>query len=44
LENGVIEKCEDGKGFHSPLVLVPKKSGKIRLCSDFKGTLNKVLS
>jgi hypothetical protein len=44
LENGVIEKCEDGKGFHSPLVLVPKKSGKIRLCSDFKGTLNKVLT
>ena len=44
VKNGVIEECQDGKGFHSPLVLTPKKSGKIRVCSDFKGTLNMVLT
>ena len=43
LDDGIIEKCEDGKGFHSPLHIVPKKGNKIRICSDFKSTLNQCL-
>jgi len=41
LKDGVIETCEDGGGFHSPLQIVPKKGNKIRICSDFKQSLNK---
>jgi len=43
LSSGIIEKCPDGKGFHSPLHIVPKKGNKIRICSDFKSTLNQCL-
>lgn len=44
LDSDVIEECPDGGGFHSPLHIVPKKNGKIRICSDFKQSLNKCLS
>jgi hypothetical protein len=43
LDSGIIENCPDGKGFHSPLHIVPKKGNKIRICSDFKSTLNQCL-
>ena len=44
LRNGVIEPCNDPKGFNSPIIIVPKKSGKPRVCANFKNTLNKCLS
>ena len=43
LKNGVIEPCEDPKGFSSPIVTVKKKDGSIRMCANFKPTLNQVL-
>ena len=40
---GVIEPCEDPKGFNSPVFAVRKKNGKVRVVANFKRTLNKVL-
>ena len=40
---GVIEPCNDPKGFNSPVFAVRKKNGKIRVVANFKRTLNKVL-
>jgi hypothetical protein len=42
-KDGIIEPCPDGKGFHSPLVIVKKKTGGLRICSDFKSSLNQCL-
>ena len=44
LENGVIENCPNPKGWNSPLVTVGKKTGKLRVCANFKNTLNRVLA
>ena len=44
VENGVIELCPNPKGWNSPLVTVSKKSGKVRVCANFKNTLNSVLA
>ena len=45
LTEGVIEHCPDPKGFASPILPVPKgKNGEdMRLCVNYKRTLNKVL-
>ena len=43
LKAGVIEPCEDPKGFSSPIVTVKKKDGSVRMCMNFKPTLNQVL-
>ena len=40
---GVIEPCNDPKGFNSPVFAVRKKNGKIRVVANFKRTPNKVL-
>ena len=40
---GIIEPCEDPKGFNSPVFAVRKKNGKVRVVANFKRTLNKVL-
>ena len=44
LKNGVIETCKDPKGFNSPIIVVKKKSGKPRVCANFKNSLNKCLA
>lgn len=40
---GVIEPCDNPKGFNSPVFAIRKKNGKIRVVTNFKRTLNKVL-
>ena len=44
LENGVIEICPDPKGWNSPIIAVRKKNGKVRVCANFKNTINCVLA
>ena len=43
-EQGVIEECPQPKGFNSPIHVVPKKNGELRIVVNFKHTLNKLLS
>ena len=43
LKAGVIETCEDPKGFRTPIVTVKKKDGSVRICLNFKATVNQVL-
>ena len=43
LAAGVIERCENPKGFNSPLVVIKKKDGTLRVCCNFKPTLNQCL-
>ena len=44
LAAGVIEPCTDSRGFNSPLVVVKKKDGSLRVCANFKPTLNTCLA
>ena len=44
LKKGVIERCDDPKGFNSPIIVVKKKNGKPRVCANFKNSLNKCLA
>ena len=44
LTKGVIEFCNDPKGFNSPIIVVKKKNGKPRVCANFKNSLNKCLA
>ena len=44
LKAGVIEPCPDARGFSSPIVTVKKKDGSIRMCLNFKPTLNQVVT
>ena len=44
LAAGVIEPCPDSRGFNSPLVVVKKKDGSLRVCANFKPTLNTCLA
>ena len=44
LRAGVIEPCEDPKGFNSPIIVVSRKNGKPRVCANFKNTVNRCLS
>ena len=40
LESGVIEPCSDGRGWRTPLLTVTKPDGDIRVCCNYKRTLN----
>ena len=44
LDQGVVEPCPDPRGWNTPLHVVPKKNGDIRIVSNFKRTVNQVLS
>ena len=41
LKLGVVEFCSDSRGWLSPIHVVPKKNGDIRLVVDFKQGLNR---
>ena len=43
LADGVIEISEDPKGYCSPILCVAKPNGDMRLCINYKNTLNKQL-
>ena len=43
LKAGVIQICEDPKGWNSPILCVAKKDGSARVCANFKNTINKRL-
>ena len=43
LETGVIEPCNDPKGWNSPVYAVRKPNGKCRVVANFKQTINKNL-
>ena len=43
LKEGIIEPCDDPKGFNSPVFAVRKPKGGTRVVSNYKGTLNRVL-
>ena len=43
LEQGIIEPCDDPKGFNSPVYAVKKSDGSTRVVANFKSTLNQVL-
>ena len=41
-ENGVIAKIEQSD-WASPIVVVPKADGSVRICGDYKATINQVV-
>ena len=43
LKQGIIERCPDPKGFNSPVYAVRKSDGSVRVVSNYKSTLNRVL-
>ena len=43
LKAGVIRECKDPKGWNSPILCVAKKDGSVRVCANFKNTINKRL-
>ena len=43
LKQGIIEPCDDPKGFNSPVYAVLKANGSTRVVANFKSTLNRVL-
>jgi hypothetical protein len=43
LKMGVIEKCDNPQGWKSPILCVPKKDGSVRVCANFKNTINTVM-
>ena len=44
LKHGVISEVMGGSRWASPVVVIPKKNGKIRLCCDYKVAVNKALN
>ena len=44
LRDGVVEPCDDAKGWRTPIMVVTKSNGKPRWCMNFKRTLNLRLS
>jgi hypothetical protein len=43
LKMGVIKKCDNPRGWNSPILCVPKKNGSVRVCANFKRTVNTVM-
>ena len=43
LQTGVIEKIKDPKGWNSPILCVAKRDKSVRVCANFKNTINKRL-
>ena len=43
LKMGVIEECQDPKGWNSPVFAVKKSDGSVRTVANFKSTLNRCL-
>ena len=43
LRLGIIERCDDSRGWNSPIVMVKKSDGTWRPCANFKPTLNRCL-
>ena len=43
LKSGVIEKIKDPKGWNSPILCVAKRDKSVRVCANFKNTINKRL-
>ena len=43
LKKGIIEKCENPRGWNSPILAVGKKDGGCRLCINLKNTVNRRL-
>ena len=44
IAQGVVEPCPDPKGWNTPLHVVKKKSGDLRIVANFKRTVNKLLT
>ena len=44
LKMGIIEPCKNPRGWNSPILPVKEKNGEIRLCANFKRTINLHLS
>ena len=43
LEQGIIEECQNSRGWLSTILVTPKPNGDPRICMDFKQTINKCL-
>ena len=43
LDDAVIEPCDSTNGWNSPILVTGKKNGSIRVCANFKRTVNTVL-
>ena len=41
-EDGIVERV-DHSDWEAPIVIVPKKDGKLRICGDYKVTVNQEL-
>jgi hypothetical protein len=42
--DGITEDCQNSRGYNSPILVVKKKNGRIRICCNYKSTLNTILA